>query len=154
MASEATPSLFNGERAVVLVFIASVLFSLPVSLLLHGLALSLLVISALFVEIRAEASTALSLFKIRYFSSQQQIFFAIELLFVVFSGFYFGFSYIEGFLIIWRSKLRLACKFCSPLWLLIERWKSIQEILTIQFLYSFGVRQVEVLISAKLNSSS
>ncbi|KAG6681983.1 hypothetical protein I3842_13G116900 [Carya illinoinensis] len=61
----ASSSLFNGERAVVLVFISRVLFSLPFSLLLHGLSLSLLALSAFVVEIRAETSASLSIFKTR-----------------------------------------------------------------------------------------
>ncbi|KAM4096476.1 hypothetical protein ACJW30_08G107700 [Castanea mollissima] len=60
----------NGERVVVVLFIGLVLFSLPFSLLLHGVALSLLALSALFVEIRADddassSSSSLSLFKTR-----------------------------------------------------------------------------------------
>jgi hypothetical protein len=67
MATTASSSWFNGERAVVLLFLARVLFSLPLSLLLHGLALSLLALSALFLEISADTSSSLSLFKTRYF---------------------------------------------------------------------------------------
>jgi dolichol kinase len=70
MASTASSSSgFNGETAVVLLFIARVFFSLPLSLLLHGLALSLLALSALFVEITADTSPSLSLLKTRYFPS-------------------------------------------------------------------------------------
>lgn len=65
MATTASSSGFNGERAVVLLFIARVLFSLPLSLLLHGLPLSLLALSALVVEISADASPSLSLLKTR-----------------------------------------------------------------------------------------
>ncbi|KAL4611510.1 hypothetical protein ACB092_08G129000 [Castanea dentata] len=62
--------VLNGERVVVVLFIGLVLFSLPLSLLLHGVALSLLALSALFIEIRAEddassSSSSLSLFKTR-----------------------------------------------------------------------------------------
>ncbi|KAM4084102.1 hypothetical protein ACB094_08G106600 [Castanea mollissima] len=61
--------VLNGERVVVVLFIGLVLFSLPFSLLLHGVALSLLALSALFVEIRADddasSSSSLSLFKTR-----------------------------------------------------------------------------------------
>ncbi|KAK7844225.1 dolichol kinase evan [Quercus suber] len=62
-------AILNGERVVVVLFIGLVLFSLPLSLLLHGVALSLLALSALFIEIRAEddasSSSSLSLFKTR-----------------------------------------------------------------------------------------
>ena len=58
--------LLNGERAVVLFFITSVLVSLPFSLLYHGLALSLLTLSALCIEIQAESSNSLHQFKTRY----------------------------------------------------------------------------------------
>ena len=65
----ATAEILNGERVVVVLFIGLVLFSLPLSLLLHGVALSLLALSALFIEIRAEddasSSSSLSLFKTR-----------------------------------------------------------------------------------------
>ncbi|KAK4607523.1 hypothetical protein RGQ29_001389 [Quercus rubra] len=65
----ATAAILNGERVVVVLFIGLVLFSLPLSLLLHGVALSLLALSALFIEIRAEddasSSSSLSLFKTR-----------------------------------------------------------------------------------------
>ncbi|XP_023519430.1 dolichol kinase EVAN isoform X1 [Cucurbita pepo subsp. pepo] len=57
--------LLNGERAVVLFFITSVLVSLPFSLLYHGLALSLLTLSALCIEIQAESSNSLHQFKTR-----------------------------------------------------------------------------------------
>ncbi|KAJ9188805.1 hypothetical protein P3X46_000167 [Hevea brasiliensis] len=56
----------NGERAVVILFIGCVLFSLPLSLLLHGVALSLLAIFALYVEIRVDiSSSSISQFKTR-----------------------------------------------------------------------------------------
>ncbi|KAK9999403.1 hypothetical protein SO802_019006 [Lithocarpus litseifolius] len=62
-------AILNGERVVVVLFIGLVLFSLPLSLLLHGVALSLLALSALFIEIRAEddasSSSSLSLFQTR-----------------------------------------------------------------------------------------
>ncbi|XP_050282621.1 dolichol kinase EVAN isoform X2 [Quercus robur] len=65
----AAAAILNGERVVVVLFIGLVLFSLPLSLLLHGVALSLLALSALFIEIRAEddasSSSSLSLFKTR-----------------------------------------------------------------------------------------
>lgn len=54
-------SVMNGERVVVLLFIGGILFSLPLSLLLHGIALSLLAISALFLDIRADSSPSPSL---------------------------------------------------------------------------------------------
>ena len=66
----AAAAILNGERVVVVLFIGLVLFSLPLSLLLHGVALSLLALSALFIEIRAEddasSSSSLSLFETRY----------------------------------------------------------------------------------------
>ncbi|OAY51544.1 dolichol kinase EVAN [Manihot esculenta] len=56
----------NGERAVVTIFIGCVLFSLPVSLLLHGVALSLLALLALYIEIQADiSSSSLSQFETR-----------------------------------------------------------------------------------------
>ncbi|XP_030958909.1 dolichol kinase EVAN isoform X1 [Quercus lobata] len=65
----AAAAILNGERVVVVLFIGLVLFSLPLSLLLQGVALSLLALSALFIEIRAEddasSSSSLSLFKTR-----------------------------------------------------------------------------------------
>ncbi|KAF7823354.1 dolichol kinase EVAN [Senna tora] len=60
-----TTSLLNGERVVVLFFISRLLFSLPLSLLSHGLALSLLALASFFLEIRYESSDSLSLFPIR-----------------------------------------------------------------------------------------
>ncbi|KAJ6895186.1 hypothetical protein NC651_021625 [Populus alba x Populus x berolinensis] len=65
MAAISFSQLLNGERAVVTLFIVIVLFSLPLSLLLHGVALSLLAIFALSVEVRVETSTSLSQFKTR-----------------------------------------------------------------------------------------
>ncbi|XP_062007346.1 dolichol kinase EVAN [Rosa rugosa] len=52
-------SLLNGERAVVALFVGRVLFSLPLSLLPHGLALSLLAISAVVLDVLADSSTTL-----------------------------------------------------------------------------------------------
>uniref|UniRef100_A0A9I9ELI8 dolichol kinase n=1 Tax=Cucumis melo TaxID=3656 RepID=A0A9I9ELI8_CUCME len=57
--------LLNGERAVVLFFITSLLVSLPFSLLYYGLALSLLTLAALCIEIQAESSNSLHQFKTR-----------------------------------------------------------------------------------------
>ncbi|KAI9388059.1 hypothetical protein POPTR_009G007900v4 [Populus trichocarpa] len=65
MAAVSFSQLLNGERAVVTLFIVIVLFSLPLSLLLHGVALSLLALFALSVEVRVETSTSLSQFKTR-----------------------------------------------------------------------------------------
>ncbi|KAJ6691514.1 hypothetical protein OIU79_013525 [Salix purpurea] len=65
MAAVSFSQLLNGERAVVTLFIVIVLFSLPLSLFLYGVALSLLAIFALFVEVRVETSTSLSQFKTR-----------------------------------------------------------------------------------------
>ncbi|XP_012471591.1 dolichol kinase EVAN isoform X1 [Gossypium raimondii] len=53
----------NGERAVVLIFVLRVLFSLPLALLPHALSLSLLSLFSLVVEIRVDDSP--SLFKTR-----------------------------------------------------------------------------------------
>ncbi|XP_059626842.1 dolichol kinase EVAN [Cornus florida] len=63
----ATPasSLFNGERAVVVLFISRVLFATPLSLLYEALAFSLLALFALFIEIVAEASNSIGQFKTR-----------------------------------------------------------------------------------------
>ncbi|GLT80772.1 hypothetical protein SLA2020_521950 [Shorea laevis] len=58
-------AFMSGERAVVLLFISRVLCSLPLSLLPHGLSLSLLSLFALFIEIRADNSPLLSPFKTR-----------------------------------------------------------------------------------------
>ncbi|XP_021910164.1 dolichol kinase EVAN [Carica papaya] len=57
--STATVSFLNGERAVVVLVVARILFSLPSSLLFHGVSLSLLLLAALFLEIRAEISSSL-----------------------------------------------------------------------------------------------
>ncbi|KAG6760684.1 hypothetical protein POTOM_033862 [Populus tomentosa] len=65
MAAVSFSQLLNGERAVVTLFIVIVLFSLPLSLLSHGVALCLLAIFALSVEVRVETSTSLSQFKTR-----------------------------------------------------------------------------------------
>ncbi|PON66498.1 phosphatidate cytidylyltransferase family protein [Parasponia andersonii] len=61
----AMASLVNGERAVVVVFVARVVFSLPPSLFCHGLALSLLAVAALSLDARADDSISLPLFKTR-----------------------------------------------------------------------------------------
>ncbi|KAK7272175.1 hypothetical protein RJT34_28612 [Clitoria ternatea] len=50
-------SLLNGERVVVLLFICTILFSLPLSLLFHGLALSLLALASSFLEISFDTSS-------------------------------------------------------------------------------------------------
>ncbi|RWW26234.1 hypothetical protein GW17_00009394 [Ensete ventricosum] len=57
--------LFNGERAVVLLFVSRVLFSVPLSLFYEALALFLLVAGGLVVEISAEGSTVPHRFKTR-----------------------------------------------------------------------------------------
>ncbi|KAL5565764.1 hypothetical protein UlMin_028928 [Ulmus minor] len=59
----AMASLMNGERAVVVFFVARVVFAVPPSLLFHGLALALLALAALSLEIRFEISNSLPLFK-------------------------------------------------------------------------------------------
>ncbi|XP_020113330.1 dolichol kinase EVAN isoform X1 [Ananas comosus] len=56
----------NGERAVVLVFVSLVAFSVPLSLFLEAFALSLLTVSALLVEISAESSAAAPLLLRRF----------------------------------------------------------------------------------------
>ncbi|XP_068339540.1 dolichol kinase EVAN isoform X1 [Pyrus communis] len=61
----AMAGMINGERAVVVLFITRVLFSLPFSLLSHGVALSLLALSALSLDILADSSTSLSQFSTR-----------------------------------------------------------------------------------------
>ncbi|KAL6276182.1 hypothetical protein ACE6H2_019783 [Prunus campanulata] len=61
----AMAGLMNGERAVVLLFIGRVLFSLPLSLLFHGISLSLLALSALSLDILADSSTSLAQFNTR-----------------------------------------------------------------------------------------
>ncbi|XP_024031450.1 dolichol kinase EVAN [Morus notabilis] len=61
----AMESLVNGERAVVVIFVAGVVFSLPSSLLCHGLALSLLALSALSLDVLADSSNSFSFFKTR-----------------------------------------------------------------------------------------
>ncbi|KAI4334352.1 hypothetical protein L6164_019054 [Bauhinia variegata] len=60
-----TASFLNGERVIVLLFISRVLYSLPLSLLYHGLALSLLALASLFIEIRCDTSNSLPLFPAR-----------------------------------------------------------------------------------------
>ncbi|RYR68346.1 hypothetical protein Ahy_A03g014836 isoform B [Arachis hypogaea] len=61
------PHVLNGERAVVLFFIAHILFSLPFSLLLsHGVPLSFLALAASFIEISYDAAaSSSSLFRTR-----------------------------------------------------------------------------------------
>ncbi|KAM7279430.1 hypothetical protein ACFE04_006564 [Oxalis oulophora] len=54
--SSAAASFMSGERVVVVVFISRILFSLPLSLLPHGIALSLLALLALSVDILNSAS--------------------------------------------------------------------------------------------------
>lgn len=61
----AASALWNGERAVVLLFVSVIMFSLPLSLLVHGLALCLVALAAFFVEIRLEFSPPISQFMIR-----------------------------------------------------------------------------------------
>ncbi|KAK4756148.1 hypothetical protein SAY87_006275 [Trapa incisa] len=58
-------SLWNGERAVVLLFVSRVVFSLPISFLSHGLALCFLALTAFYVEIRLESSPPIPQFKTR-----------------------------------------------------------------------------------------
>ncbi|XP_044475542.1 dolichol kinase EVAN [Mangifera indica] len=58
-------SMVNGERGVVVLFVSFVLFSLPFSLLCHGLNLAVLFFFALFLDIRAENSASLSQFNTR-----------------------------------------------------------------------------------------
>ncbi|XP_038710237.1 dolichol kinase EVAN-like isoform X2 [Tripterygium wilfordii] len=58
-------SVLNGERAVVVIFIGRVLYSLPLSFLAHGLMLSVLAAFALYVEVRADTSNSLSIFRTR-----------------------------------------------------------------------------------------
>ncbi|XP_002523693.2 dolichol kinase EVAN [Ricinus communis] len=58
--------LINGERAVVILFIGCILFSLPLSLVLHGVVLSIIALFALCTEICSETcSNSLSQFKTR-----------------------------------------------------------------------------------------
>ncbi|PIA29181.1 hypothetical protein AQUCO_06200044v1 [Aquilegia coerulea] len=57
--------MLNGERAVVVLFMARVFFSLPFSLIYEGLALSLLALASFYLEIFAEKSTSLIQFKTR-----------------------------------------------------------------------------------------
>ncbi|CAN1346420.1 Dolichol kinase EVAN [Linum perenne] len=66
MASVSTPlPLFTGERAVVVMFIGCLLYSLPHSLLYPAIFLSFLSLFAIVVEIRSESSGSLSHFKTR-----------------------------------------------------------------------------------------
>ncbi|KAJ4725047.1 dolichol kinase EVAN [Melia azedarach] len=58
-------SMLDGERGVVVLFLCRVLFSLPFSLLCHGLNLALLSLFALFLDIRAENCASLSRFRTR-----------------------------------------------------------------------------------------
>ncbi|KAI3743234.1 hypothetical protein L1987_60940 [Smallanthus sonchifolius] len=58
-------TLLNGERAVVLLFVSSILYSTHVSLLSEALAFSLLAVFALFVEISVESYGSTSSFKTR-----------------------------------------------------------------------------------------
>ncbi|XP_077221793.1 phosphatidate cytidylyltransferase family protein [Tasmannia lanceolata] len=58
-------ALCSGERAVILLYISRVLFSVPLSLLHEAIALLLLAFAALFVEISTEDSKALDRFKTR-----------------------------------------------------------------------------------------
>ncbi|XP_058748486.1 dolichol kinase EVAN-like [Vicia villosa] len=51
-----TTSFFNGERVVVLFFISRILFSLPISLISHGVSLSLIAIAAFLLEISVDSS--------------------------------------------------------------------------------------------------
>lgn len=60
-----TMSLLNGERAVVVFFICRILYSLPLSLLLHGVALSLLALASFFLEISFDSSNSPPLFRTR-----------------------------------------------------------------------------------------
>ncbi|XP_028062395.1 dolichol kinase EVAN [Camellia sinensis] len=62
----ASSSVFNGERAVVVLFIAPLLFAAPLSLLSESLSLSLLTLFSLSIEIFSESSSnSLSRFKTR-----------------------------------------------------------------------------------------
>ncbi|CAN0898926.1 Dolichol kinase EVAN [Linum grandiflorum] len=66
MTTVATPlPLITGERAVVVMFIACLLYSLPQSLLYPGIYLAFLSLFAVVVEIRSETSGSLSRFKTR-----------------------------------------------------------------------------------------
>lgn len=87
MATAAVASWLNGERTVVALFVARVLFSLPSSLLPHGLALSLLAISALVLDILADSSASLSQFNTR---SPPRSISAYEIRSIRFLGFLFS----------------------------------------------------------------
>ncbi|KAK1426274.1 hypothetical protein QVD17_14944 [Tagetes erecta] len=59
------PSILNGERAVVLLFVSSILYSAHISILFEAISFSLLAVFALFVEISVESCGSTSLFKTR-----------------------------------------------------------------------------------------
>ncbi|XP_050373254.1 dolichol kinase EVAN [Argentina anserina] len=63
-------SLLNGERAVVALFVGRVVFSLPLSLLPHGVALSLLAISALVLDVLADSSSSSSASLLSHFQTR------------------------------------------------------------------------------------
>ncbi|CAJ1955897.1 unnamed protein product [Sphenostylis stenocarpa] len=63
--SSMTTSFLNGERAVVVFFICRILYSLPLSLLFHGVALSLLTLASFSLEISFDSSNSPSLFRTR-----------------------------------------------------------------------------------------
>lgn len=65
MATGMASSMLNGERAVVLLFVSSILYSTRISLLYEGLSFSLLTIFALFVEISVESYGSAFPFKTR-----------------------------------------------------------------------------------------
>ncbi|KAK8469673.1 hypothetical protein PHAVU_005G131900 [Phaseolus vulgaris] len=58
-------SFLNGERAVVVFFIGILFYSLPPSLLFHGVALSLLTLASFSLEISFDSSNSPSLFRTR-----------------------------------------------------------------------------------------
>ncbi|XP_057455741.1 dolichol kinase EVAN [Lotus japonicus] len=60
-----TTSFFTGERIVVLFFISKILYSLPLSLLTHGVALSLLALSSFFLEIAVDSANSPFAFRTR-----------------------------------------------------------------------------------------
>ncbi|CAK8536212.1 unnamed protein product [Lathyrus sativus] len=53
-----TTSFLNGERLVLLFFISRILYSLPLSLLSHGVSLSLIALAAFFLEISVDSSNS------------------------------------------------------------------------------------------------
>ncbi|KAK6926732.1 hypothetical protein RJ641_008451 [Dillenia turbinata] len=65
MASSTASILFNGERAVVFLFVARVLFSIPSSLFREAVALVVLALAGLFVEISVDTSMPFTQFKTR-----------------------------------------------------------------------------------------